>query len=43
MIYDKSDNVIKKLFGSILKRYQVEFKTSMEGSDFIFGCVHLLY
>ena len=28
---------------SLLSRYQNGQETSMRGSDFIFGCVHLLY
>ena len=43
MIYNKADEVIDKLFGSPLKRYQIGLETSMKGSDVIFDCVHLLY
>ena len=43
LINDKSDEVIEKLFESLLNRYQIGLETSMWGSDFIFDCAHLLY
>ena len=43
MSHDKADDVIKELFESLLSRYQIGLKTSMNGSDFIFDCVNLLY
>ena len=43
MINDKADEVIEELFQSILFRYQIGSETSMTFSDFIFGCVYLLY
>ena len=43
MIYDKTDEVLKDLFESLVSRYQIGLETSMKGSDSIFGCVHLLY
>ena len=43
IIYDKADEVIKELSELLLKRYQLGLVTPMKGSDFIFGCVHLLY
>ena len=43
MIYDKADKVIKELFMSVLKVYQIVLETSMKGSDFIFDCVHTVY
>ena len=43
MIYDKADKVIKELFMSVLKVYQIVLETSMKGSDFIFDCVHIVY
>ena len=43
MIYDKPDEVIKELFESLLKRYQIGTETSMKTSNFIFYCVNLLY
>ena len=42
MINDKADEVIERLFQSLLSRYQIGLETSLKG-DFIFGCVHLLY
>ena len=43
MSHDKADDVIKELFESLLSRYQIGLETSMNGSDFIFDCVNLLY
>ena len=43
MINDKADEVIEELFQSLLFKYQVGLEISMRGSDFIFGCVYLLY
>ena len=43
IIYNKADEVIKELFKSLLKRYQIGFETSMKSRNFIFDCVHLLY
>ena len=43
MIHDKADEIIEKLFQSLLKRYQIGLETSIRGSDFIFDSVHLLY
>ena len=43
MINDKEDEVIKKLFQSILSRYQIGLETSMNSSNFIFDFVHLLH
>ena len=40
---NKEDEVIEKLFKSLLNRYQIASETSMRGSDFIFDCVHLWY
>ena len=42
-IHDKSDEVIEKLFESLLNRYQNSLETSVRGIDFVFDCVHLLY
>ena len=36
MIYDKADEVIKKLFESLLSRYQIWLETSIKYSDFVF-------
>ena len=35
--------VTEEHFESLLNRYQIALKTLMEGIDFIFDCVHLLY
>ena len=43
MINDKADRVIKKLFKSLLNRSQNNLETSMEGSEFVFDYVYLLY
>ena len=42
-INNKADEVIEKLFESLLSRYQNNVETSMRGSDFIFDCVYLLF
>ena len=42
-INDKADEVMEKLFKSLLNRYQNNLETSMRVSDFIFDCVYLLY
>ena len=42
MTCDKADDVIKKLFESVIYRYQVEPKILMKSSDFIFNSVDLL-
>ena len=43
MITEIADEVIEKLFESLLNWYQIRSEISMRGSDFIFECVHLLY
>ena len=43
MIYFKADEVVKELFESLLKRYQIGLQTSMKSSDFIFEFIYLLY
>ena len=43
MINENSDKVMKKLFKSLLKRYQKQVKNSIKGSEFVFDDVHLLY
>ena len=40
IINDKADEVIGKLFKSLLNRYQIGLESSMRGSEFIFDCVH---
>ena len=42
MINDKAGGVIK-LFYSLHSRYQVGLESSMKGSEFVFGCVNILY
>ena len=43
MINDKADEVIEKLFKSLLNGYKNNPETPIEGSDFTFYYVHLLY
>ena len=43
MINDKPDEVIKELFDSLIKKYQIGLEKSMRGSDIIFDSLHLLY
>ena len=43
MIIDKTDEVIEKLFDSLIKKYQIGLEKPMRGSNFIFDCVHLLF
>ena len=42
-INDKADEVIAKLFKSLLNRYQSNLETSKRGSDFLLDYVHLFY
>ena len=41
--YSVANKVIDELFESLWSRYQVNFETSMRGSDFIFDSVQLMY
>ena len=41
LTHDKIEEVIKELFKLLLSRYQIDLKTSLKSSDFIFGCVVL--
>ena len=43
MIDDKAEEVIKKLFDSLIKKYQIGLEKSVKVSDFIYDCVHLLF
>ena len=43
MINDRADEIIERLFLSLISWYQIELETSMRDSDFIFYCVYLLY
>ena len=42
MINYEADEVQENLFESLKNRYQNNLE-SMKGSEFVFGCVHLLY
>ena len=42
-INDKAHKVIKKLFKSVLNRYQNNLEKSMEASEFVFNYVRLLH
>ena len=37
-----TNEIIKKLFNSLLQRYQKGLEKSMKGSDFVFDCVESL-
>ena len=39
IIFDKADEVIKKLSKSLLSKYQIGLQVSMKGSGFIFDYV----
>ena len=43
MINNKVNEVIEKLFQSLLSRYQIGLEKSTKGSDSVFDCVHILY
>ena len=43
MIGNKTDEIIKKLFKSLLQKFQEGLEKSREGSEFIFDNVDLLY
>ena len=43
MMSSETEEVIKELFESLLKRYQKGLEESMDGSDFIFDSVNALY
>ena len=43
MLYDNANEVVNKVFESLLSRYQIDLETLMRGSDFIFDSVQLLY
>ena len=42
MTYDNANDVIDKLFESLLSKYQSGLETTIRGSDFIFDSVQLL-
>ena len=39
---NETDEIIKKIFKSLLQKYQEGLEESMKGSDFVFGSVDLL-
>ena len=43
VIYDNANEVIEKIFESLLSRYQIVIEASKKRSDFIFDGVNLLY
>ena len=43
MIKNKADEVVEKLFRSLLNGYKINLETLMRGSDSIFDYVHWLY
>ena len=43
MIGNKTSGIIKKLFNSLLQKFQKRLEESMRGSEFIFDSVDLLY
>ena len=42
MMNHKDNEVIEKLFQSLLSKYQIGLEISMTGGDFLFDCVNLL-
>ena len=42
-VYNNANEVVNKLFKSLLSRYQDNLETSMTGSNFIFDSVQLMY
>ena len=42
MLYDNANEVVNKIFESLLSRYWTRLETSMRGSDFILESVQLL-
>ena len=43
IIGNKTSNIIKKLFNSLLLKYQEGLEESMKGSEFIFDSVDLVF
>ena len=43
MISDEAYEVMEKHFKSLLNKYQKILQILIEGSEFVFHCVHLLY
>ena len=42
-VNDTVDEVIEELFQSIISMHQIELKTLIKSTGFIFDCIHLLY
>ena len=40
---NETDDIIKKLFESLLQNYQKDLEESMRGSEFVFDSIDLLY
>ena len=43
MIYDNTNEVVDKLFESLLSRYQIGLETLMRRNDFTFDSIQFLY
>ena len=43
MTYDNANDIIDELFETPFSRYQDNLETRMEGSEFIFDSVQMLY
>ena len=43
MTYDNASNIVEEFFKTLISRYQDNLKTRMEGSEFAFDSVWLLY
>ena len=43
MIGDKTDEIIKEIFQSLLTRYQTSLETSMKGSYFVYDSIDGMY
>ena len=43
MIGNETDEIIEKLFESLLKSYQKDLEESMRGSEFVSDSINLLY
>ena len=44
VMYSKSNKIKIMINGkAVFSRYQIGLETFIKGSDFVFGCVHLLY
>ena len=43
MMIKEADEIIKKVFESLLQNYQKGLEESMKGSEFVRDCIDLLY